>query len=202
MPALEALQERFRAAHTQVMGVSVDSLYSHANWGRDLGGISFPLLSDFEPKGAVARSFGLYLEKAGISDRATVWIDAGGVVRHASSVGPGGQRDITELAALAERLDAEYSGDREDFGDASGLDDAVLYVRDACGPSRAARLAVENLHLDGVEIRNVSRDPQALAALQELSGVETAPCLVLDGDVVKESAEIVTRLADRVRPVG
>ena len=35
-------------------GVSIDSVHSHANWGRELGGVSFPLLSDFEPKGAVA----------------------------------------------------------------------------------------------------------------------------------------------------
>ena len=52
------LLPRFRAVHTQVLGVSIDSIYSHASWGSDLGGVSFPLLSDFEPKGAVARSYG------------------------------------------------------------------------------------------------------------------------------------------------
>jgi glutaredoxin-related protein len=202
VPALEALQDRFRAAHTQVLGVSVDSIHSHANWARDLGGISFPLLSDFEPKGAVARAYGLYLEKPGITDRATVWIDAAGVVRHASSVGPGGERDIAELAALAERLDGEYAGTREDFADAPGTSGAVLYVRDHCGFSRAVRVALDNLRLAGVEVRNVSQDPKALEALRELSGAETAPCLVLDGEVVRESPAIIVRLADRTCPVG
>ena len=55
---MQALLPRFRAAHTQVLGVSVDSMYCHANWARDLGGVSFPLLADFHPKGEVARSYG------------------------------------------------------------------------------------------------------------------------------------------------
>ena len=97
MPAVEALLERFEAAHTQVLGVSVDSVHCHANWGRDLGGVSFPLLADFHPKGGVAQSYGLYLEDKGITDRATVIIDKTGVVRHASSVTPSGERDIEAL---------------------------------------------------------------------------------------------------------
>jgi hypothetical protein len=202
VPALEALLDRFRAAHTQVLGVSIDSIYCHANWARDLGGISFPLLSDFEPKGAVARAHGLYLEDAGITDRATVLIDASGVVHHVSSVGPGGKRDIGDLASLAERLDAEYAGAREAFADGPGVGGAVLYVRDSCGASRATRVAVDNLHLTGVEIRNVSRDPKALQALRDLSGAETAPCLEIGGEVVKESPAIVTCLANRASPVG
>ena len=202
MPALEATLDRFRAAHTQVLGVSVDSIHSHANWARDLGGISFPLLADFEPKGAVARAYGLYLDGPGITDRATVWIDAGGVVRHASSVGPGGVRDIGELAALAERLDSEFGGGLEAFSQAPGAAGATLFVRDACGFSRAARVAVDNLHLGGVEICNVSQDPAALQALRDVSGAETAPCLVLDGEVVKESPVIIACLAKRASPVG
>jgi len=202
VPALEATLDRFRAAHTQVLGVSVDSIHSHANWARDLGGISFPLLADFEPKGAVARAYGLYLDEPGITDRATVWIDAGGVVRHASSAGPGGVRDIPELATLAERLDSEFEGSLEAFSQAPGAAGAVLYVRDSCGFSRAVRVAVENLHLAEVDVRNVSRDPAALQALRDLSGAETAPCLVLDGEVVKESPAIIECLAKRVSPVG
>ena len=131
-----------------------------------------------------------------------MWIDAAGVVRHASSVGPSGERDIAELAALAERLDIEFEGALEAFAEAPGAEEAVLYVRDACGFSRAVRMAIDNLRLAGVEIRNVSQDSGALRALRDLSGAETAPCLVLDGDVVKESAAIIRRLADRASPVS
>ena len=158
------------------------------------------MLSDFEPKGAVARAYGLYLDERGITDRASVWIDADGIVRHVSSVGPSGERDIAELAALAERLDAGFEGALDDFAEAAGTEGAVLYVRDACGFSRAVRVALDNLRLSGVEIRNVSQDPKALRALRDLSGGETAPCLVLDGEVLKESAAIISSLADRTSP--
>jgi glutaredoxin-related protein len=198
---VEVLLQRFQAAHTQVLGVSVDSIHCHANWARALGGVSFPLLSDFEPKGAVAREYGLYLDGPGLTDRASVWIDAGGVVRSASSAGPGGERNIEELAAQAERLDAEFSGTRVPFQKAPGAAGAILYVRDNCGFSRAVRVAIDNLHLHGVEIRNVSRDEDALRALREISDAETAPCLVLDAEVVGESSAIISLLADRASPM-
>jgi len=199
---VEALRQRFQAAHTQVLGVSVDSVYSHANWGRDLGGISFPLLSDFEPKGAVARSLGTYLEGAGITDRATVLIDSGGVVRHASSVGPPGQRDIGELAALCEKVDGSSQSPTLDFEPAPGLpQDAVLFVKSGCGFSRAALLARDNLHLaDALPVRNVSEEPDARSELQRLSGGEQAPCLVIGGSPLLESADIIRKLVEAGSP--
>jgi alkyl hydroperoxide reductase subunit AhpC len=47
---VEALQERFFAANTQVLGISIDSVYCHLNWAMSLGGISFPLLADIHPR--------------------------------------------------------------------------------------------------------------------------------------------------------
>ena len=174
---MEALLERFQAAHTQVLGVGVDSVYSHANWGRDLGGISFPLLSDFEAKGAVAQSFGVYLDGPGITDRATILIDSGGVVRHASSVTPAGKRDIAELAAICEEGDGNSDTATEDFGQAPGLSaGSLLYVKSQCGFSRAALLARDYLHLgDQLEVRNVSENQQARAALERVGGKNQAP---------------------------
>lgn len=200
---MQALLPRFRAAHTQVLGVSVDSMYCHANWAKDLGGVSFPLLADFHPKGEVARSFGLYLDAAGITDRATVLIDAAGVVRHISSVGPGGQRDIGELAAECERLDASYSGPVEDFADPPGLSgEGLLYVKSSCGFSRAALLARDNLHLgERVVVSNVSEDATAREELVRVSGSEQAPCLVIGKEKIQESADIVARLLEATAPV-
>jgi len=199
---VEALLSRFQAAHTQVLGVSVDSVYSHANWARDLGGISFPLLADFNPKGAVARSFGLYLEPAGITDRATVIIDSEGIVRHASSVTPAGQRDIAELAALCEEVDKASSGPKEAFATPKGLpEDAILYVKSRCGFSRATLLAVDNLHLGGkLAVKNVTEDPSALEELSRLAGKHTAPCFVTGGTALHESKEIIQTLVSAACP--
>jgi len=199
VPALEALVDRFAAAHTQPLGVSVDSIYSHANWGESLGGISLPLLADFHPKGEVARAYGLYLDEVGITDRATVIIDAGGVVRHVSSVTPAGSRDIAELAALCEKVDADYAAELPEPGSPPGLESgATLYVKSSCGFSRATLLAVANLHLgDGLRVRNVSDDAAAMAELEKLSGKQQAPALVIDGKVTLESEQIIRHLVTR-----
>jgi hypothetical protein len=199
---VEALLPRFRACHTQVLGVSVDSVYCHANWGDSLGGVSFPLLADFQPKGALASSLGLYLDGPGITDRATVIIDSEGVVRFAESVGPGGKRDIAALAAECERIDRESSGSTEDLPVPGELGKgAVLYVRNNCGASRAALAALGNCHLGGIEVRNVSEDSSAMKQLEKASGGAQAPCLVADGKPLLESEKIIECFAEAGAPL-
>lgn len=200
---MEARLSRFQAAHTQVLGVSVDSVYSHANWARDLGGVSFPLLADFHPKGAVGKAYGVYLDPAGIDDRATVIIDSSGIVRHASSVTPSGQRDIDELAALCEQIDAAATGPKEAFAAPPGApEDAVLYVKSRCGFSRSALLALENIHLGGkVTVKNITDDPTAREELLRIAGKEQAPCLVVGGKPMHESKDIIARFVESVCPL-
>jgi len=195
---VEQLLPRFRAAHTQVLGISVDSIYCHANWARSLGGISFPLLADFEPKGELGRSFGLYLDGPGIDDRATVVVDSSGIVRHASTVGPGGRRNIAELAALCETVDAAHGAGLEAFPTPPCLPQgSILYVKSNCGFSTAALIACDYLHLqEQLELRNVSDDEAARAALVSLCGNDQAPCLVLEGEPTHESADIIRSLVN------
>jgi peroxiredoxin len=80
MPSYEADLSRFEQADTHVLGISVDSVPCNTAWARSLGGISYDLLSDFEPKGAVARLYGAYREAQGISERALFVIDKEGKV--------------------------------------------------------------------------------------------------------------------------
>ena len=200
---MEALQERFIAANTQVLGVSVDSIYCHLNWAMSLGGISFPLLADFHPKGAAAASYGLYLEAAGITDRATVIIDADGVVRHISSVTPSGKRDIAELAALCEGVNQAHESTLKSFPDPTGLEpDTALFVRSNCIFSTNAVAALGNLHIDTIPVRNVSEDPAALADLEALAGKGQAPCLVVGNTTMHEAADIMKYLADRTPDIS
>ncbi len=94
----------FKAADTQVLGVSVDSKFSHDNWASSLGGVSYPLLADFHPKGAMAQSYGVYLEKRGLIARSTVIIDKQGVVRYATLVEAGGRRYAADLLAECQKI--------------------------------------------------------------------------------------------------
>jgi alkyl hydroperoxide reductase subunit AhpC len=94
--------------NTQVLGVSIDSRFSHDNWAKSLGGISFPLLQDFSSEGrAWRRSTARYLADKGITDRATVIVDKQGVVRYAVSVTPAGERNPKDLLAECQKINKE-----------------------------------------------------------------------------------------------
>lgn len=69
-----------------VLGVSVDSRWCHAAFAENRR-LRFPLLADFEPKGAVARRYGAYRESDGTSERALFVIDQAGVI-HWSYLSP------------------------------------------------------------------------------------------------------------------
>ncbi|HXF63411.1 MAG TPA: peroxiredoxin [Caldilineaceae bacterium] len=74
--------EEFRKYGAVLLGISVDSIYSHGAWAL-LRGLQFPLLSDFEPKGAVARRYNVYRERDGFSERALYVVDPEGIIRYA-----------------------------------------------------------------------------------------------------------------------
>ncbi len=63
------------------MGISIDSVYANKAWAESLGGISYPLLSDFWPHGMVALKYNV-LRKEGMTERAIFIIDKEGVVRY------------------------------------------------------------------------------------------------------------------------
>jgi peroxiredoxin len=71
----------FNNVNAQVLGLSVDSVWSHKAFAEKMG-LKYPLLADFQPRGAVASQFGLYLADKGITNRATVIVDKNGIVRH------------------------------------------------------------------------------------------------------------------------
>ena len=91
---------RFQA---QLIGISVDGVWCHAAFAQDRK-LHFPLLADFEPKGAVAKMYDVYRRSDGTSERALFVLDAQGVIRwsYVSPVGinPGADGILTALEAL------------------------------------------------------------------------------------------------------
>ncbi len=69
---------KFSSADTEVLGVSIDSVYSHKAWADSLG-LKHRLLSDMG--GTVAKKYGMYLDEKFITKRASVVVDKQGVVR-------------------------------------------------------------------------------------------------------------------------
>jgi len=92
--------QRFGAA---LHGISVDGVWCHAAFARDRK-LRFPLLADFEPKGAIARAYGAYRNEDGVSERALFVIDGDGVIRwsYVSPIGinPGADGILAALEAL------------------------------------------------------------------------------------------------------
>jgi peroxiredoxin len=64
----------FQDYDAQVLGISVDGVWCHQAFARDRN-LNFPLLSDFEPKGGVARAYGVYRHEDGFTERALFVID-------------------------------------------------------------------------------------------------------------------------------
>ena len=93
----------FGRFHAELIGISVDGVWSHAAFARDRK-LHFPLLADFEPKGAVAKMYGVYRRHEGTSERALFVLDAQGMIRwsYVSPVGinPGADGILTALEAL------------------------------------------------------------------------------------------------------
>ena len=95
----------FQDYNAQLFGISVDGVWCHTAFARDRN-LTFPLLADFEPKGAVAKAYGVYRAEGGTSERALFVIDAEGTVRwsYVSPVGvnPGADGILAALDTLNE----------------------------------------------------------------------------------------------------
>jgi peroxiredoxin len=93
----------FGRFHAELLGISVDGVWSHAAFAQDRK-LHFPLLADFEPKGAVAKRYGVYRRPDGTSERALFVLDAQGMIRwsYVSPVGinPGADGILTALEGL------------------------------------------------------------------------------------------------------
>ena len=75
MKSLEENHELFTNLNTVAFGISVDPKPSKRAWARELGITHTRLLSDFWPHGEVARAYGIFREKEGVSERANIIID-------------------------------------------------------------------------------------------------------------------------------
>lgn len=104
MPAYEKDLSRFGEHDTQVLSISVDAQPTRAAWAQSIGGVSYNLLSDFEPKGEVAKKYGVYREENGFSERATFIVDKTGKIVykqvHQISETPKNEELFTALAKL------------------------------------------------------------------------------------------------------
>jgi peroxiredoxin len=87
--------------NVEILQISADTLPSLKVWAEQLGGIPFPLLSDYWPHGAVGKAYGVFNDERGMDKRSAFVLDPQGVVRYAKTYEPG---SIPESKELLEQL--------------------------------------------------------------------------------------------------
>ena len=102
MPAFDRRIGDFEAAHTQVLGISTDSPFSHENWARSVGISRYPLLADLHR--TAARDYGVYWPEWNANHRATFIVDATGIVRFIERYGRGQLPDPDRILAEVKKL--------------------------------------------------------------------------------------------------
>jgi peroxiredoxin len=93
----------FKKFNAEILGISVDGIWTHLAFAKDRK-LNFPLLADFEPKGAVSKAYGAYEDRVGESARALFVIDNKGIIRWSflspDGVNPGADGILSALEKL------------------------------------------------------------------------------------------------------
>ena len=100
----------YQRAGAQLVGISVDGVWCHAAFAQQRK-LHFPLLADFQPKGTVARKYGVYRESEGISERALFVIDGAGIIRWSFVAPLGINPGADGIFAALDKLDASAAAE-------------------------------------------------------------------------------------------
>jgi peroxiredoxin len=95
----------FDQLDAEVLGVSVDSIWSHKAYA-DKMGIKYSLLADFHPKGAMSEKYGVYLADKGITGRAIAIINKQGNVAWFKNYDIPVVPDVKEVASALSQVKA------------------------------------------------------------------------------------------------
>jgi glutaredoxin len=193
MPSYEEDLPKFEGYNTQVLGISIDHVPCLKAWAGSLDGISYPLLSDFWPHGAVARQYGVLREEEGRSERALFVIDKEGIVRYVDVHDIDEQPDNEEVFRVLRQLEPDAvipeeapSASSAAEAPARGTGDraVVLYCRPGCIDCRLARRFLERNSVPYTEI-NVRTSPEAREKVQAWTGGPlVSPVFDIDGRIV------------------
>lgn len=173
--------------NTQVLGISVDSVPCLKAWAESLGGITYPLLSDFYPHGHVAQQYGV-LRAEGYSERAIFVVDKQGIIRYVDVHKIDEQPDNEELFRVLEKLEPHATSvpTRAPEASAAPIPQApvVLYCTSWCPACRRAREFLKQHNIQYVEI-DIGRDRAAAARVRQwANGNETTPTFDIQGTII------------------
>jgi glutaredoxin len=176
----------FAGLDTQVLGISVDSVPCLTAWAKDLGGITYPLLSDFWPHGAVAQQFGV-LRQEGYTERAIFILDKQGVIRYVDVHDIAAQPDNDELRRAIREIDPAVRHRPEPpEPEPAALPHGgiVMYCTKWCPDCKDARAWLARHQLPYTEV-DITTTPGAAQQVQRWAGGNrTTPTFDIDGTIV------------------
>jgi hypothetical protein len=172
--------------NAQVLGISIDHVPALIAWAESLGGISYPLLSDFWPHGVVAEQYEV-LRSEGFTERAIFLIDKEGILRWSKIYEQDEQPDNREVLAEIRKIDPEASAAfpevEPEVADlpSGGI---VMYCTPYCLTCRKAATWLEERDLEYLRL-DVYQVPGAIQQVREWAdGHLVTPTFDIDGTIV------------------
>lgn len=176
----------FGQLDAQVLGISVDSVPCLQAWAESLGGISYPLLSDFWPHGEVSRRYGV-LREEGYSERALFLLDRQGIVRYIDIHPIGDQPDNAVVLEEIRKMDPEAAARaaaQPDEAPPLPTGGVVIYCTRWCPDCRLGRRWLEQRGIPYTEV-DVNANPEAAAQVRRwANGKLVTPTYDINGTIV------------------
>lgn len=170
----------------------MDSVPCLQAWAESLGGINYPLLSDFYPHGRVAQQYGV-LRSEGYSERAIFVIDRSCVIRYVDVHDIDDQPDNEVLFGVLEQIEgikstkpSAQTSDESPLPAPPGAAEAdlVMYCNQWCPACRRARAFFQQHGVSFVEV-DIARNREAAAQVRRWNGgAETTPTFDVKGKII------------------
>lgn len=185
IPAYEAILDRFASYNVQVLGISIDHTPCLKAWAESMGGISYPILSDFWPHGEIAKRYDV-LRPEGYSERAIFLIDPDGVIRYIDVHDIDEQPDIDVLFAEIQKINpaGAVKAQKEDVTLPHG--GVVIYCTPWCPECKQARAWLKENKISYKEVDISMIRKGGMQVRQWTGGKEITPTFEIDGTVIVE----------------
>lgn len=181
--------------NTQVLGISVDHPDALRGWVETLGGITYPLLSDFWPHGLVSQRYDVFRENDGNSERALFVLDKWGIIRYIDVHDIAHQPDNDVLFDVLRRVDPQAAIRQAALEgpppEAKPLPHGgiVMYCTSWCPGCRRARAWFQARGLKFVEV-DIETNPAATAQVKQWNnGNKSTPTFDVEGTILTEFNE-------------
>ena len=181
---------KFAGLDAQVLGISVDHLPCLRAWADSLGGINYPLLSDFWPHGEVAQKYDVLRAADGKTERALFIVDKLGIIRYIDIHDIDLQPDNDELRQALRQVDPEAAA-REPKRTPSALPTGgiVMYCTKWCSDCKKARLWLADHKLSYTEVDIYNIEGAVKQVRQWNNGEIITPTFEIDGKIVSDYDE-------------